>query len=52
MYVIDVNNLGCCCSKCNVNMKEASEVGKFLCDLIDARKGHKATIKIELQFDN
>ena len=36
----------------NVKMSKTSEIGKFLSEVLEVRKGRKATIKIELQFDD
>ena len=43
-------SIGCCCSNQKINVTDMCKIGDMIEKLVTARKGEKATIKIELQF--
>ena len=47
-----VNDMGCLCLKQDMKLSETSSLGDMLEKLLKARKGEKATVKIEIQFGN
>ena len=55
---VSVSNLstgdqqGCSCSRQNVKISDTEDLGKFVMDLLKAKKANKTTIKLQIEFDN
>ena len=45
------SSIGCCCKNQVMNVSKASEIGKIIENVIKSKKGARATVKLEIQFD-
>ena len=45
------SNMACCCGKRVMKVSEASDIGKMIEDIIRMKRGARATVKLQLEFD-